>query len=320
MYNSEKSKIENKIPDTSSLVKKTDYNTKITEIEGKITDVSNLATKTALTTVKNEIPDVSSLVKKTDYDTKITEIEKNHDHDKYITAPEFSTLAADVFNARLARVNLVEKTNFDNTVSSLNNTIAVNKTKNESIENELKKLKTLDLSYSITKNRFEEDSTQNYLVFQSLNKYFKLIAYTDYISSWKSKGLSAETIKPPSTSDNSPTPAVSYYGTKTKIQFTGSCLKQPKISCTHGKIVNVYSVYELGASGSNNNEATLKNCLLGAVTLTKNTDIDKYGYLGYGIGFDRKSSFSFPGTEFCQNVLMFGADMSSSAHVDNKVI
>ena len=83
-------------------------------------------------------------MKKTDYNTIITEIESklnNHDHDKYITTPEFNNLAADVFNARLARVNLVVKTYFDNSVSILDNKIAANKTKNESIENEIKKPK-----------------------------------------------------------------------------------------------------------------------------------------------------------------------------------
>ena len=49
-------------------------------------------------------------------------------------------------------------------------------------------LKTLDLSYFIGKSHFEEDGTQNYLVFQPLNKYFKLIANTDYVSSLESKG------------------------------------------------------------------------------------------------------------------------------------
>ena len=131
------------------------------------------------------------------------------------------------------------------------------------------------MSYFIGKSDFEEDDTQNYLVFQPLNKYFKLIASTDYVSSWKSKGVSAETIKLPSTSDNSLTPAVSYYGTKTRVKFTGSCLKQPKISCTHGTIVNIYTVYELGASGSHIIDPTLKKCLFGAVTLTKNVDIEK---------------------------------------------
>ena len=65
-------------------------------------------------------------------------------------------------------------------------------------------------------------------------------------------------------------------------------------------------------------DPTLKNCLFVAVTLTKNAYIDKYGYSGYGIGFDRRSSFPFPGGGFCQNVIIFGVNMSSSAHVDNK--
>ena len=50
----------------------------------------------------------------------------------------------------------------------------------------------------------------------------------------------------------------------------------------------------------------------------KNADIEKYKYSGYGIGFDRRLSFSFPNGGFGQNVLIFGADMSSSIHIDNK--
>ena len=54
------------------------------------------------------------------------------------------------------------------------------------------------------------------------------------------------------------------------------------------------------------------------VTLTRNADIDKYGYSGYGIWFDRRGSFSFPGGGFGQNVLIYGVDMSFSTHIDNK--
>ena len=82
--------------------------------------------------------------------------------------------------------------------------------------------------------------------------------------------------------------------------------------------MNVYIVYELGASSSNVSYPTLKNCLFGAVTLRKNSDVEKYWYSGFGIGFDRRSTYSFPGGRFGQNVLIFGADMSSSAHIDNK--
>ena len=74
----------------------------------------------------------------------------------------------------------------------------------------------------------------------------------------------------------------------------------------------------MGASSSSDSNPTVKNCLFGSATLTKNADIAKYGYSGYGIGFGRRSSFLFPGGGFGQNVLIFGVDMSSSPHIDNK--
>ena len=86
---------------------------KLTELGNKIPEVSSLATKTALTAVENKIPSVSSLMRKTGYGTKVTEIEQklpNHNHSKYITTPEFNTLAAHVFNAGLAPANLITKT------------------------------------------------------------------------------------------------------------------------------------------------------------------------------------------------------------------
>ena len=101
-------------------------------MEGKIPSITGLATNLALTAVENEIPNVSSLVKKTDYDTKISEIENkvsDHNHDKYITTPEFNILAARVFNARLAKANVVTKTDFDAKLQSLNKKINSNKTK-----------------------------------------------------------------------------------------------------------------------------------------------------------------------------------------------
>ena len=110
---------------------------------------------------------------------------------------KFNTLAAGAFNVRLVQGNLVTKKDFDAKLSSLNKRVTSNKTRHLLVENELNKLKTFYLSYFIGKSHFEEDGTQNYLVFQPLNKYFKVIANTKYISSWQSKGLSNETIKPP---------------------------------------------------------------------------------------------------------------------------
>ena len=114
-------------------------------------------------------------------------------------------------------------------------------------------------------------------------------------------------------------PSINYVGNKIRVKINGSCLKQSnKLTYSHKTIVKIYIVYELGASTSNDNDPTLKNCLFGAVTLTKNADIEKYKYSGYGIGFDRRSSFSFPSGGFGQNVIIFGVDVSSLAHIDNK--
>ena len=89
---------------------------------------------------------------------KITEIENkltDHNHDKYITTPEFNTLAADIFNAILAQANLIAKTDFDGKLSSLNRKNAANKSKKLLVENELKKLKTFHSIYFIGKSHFE---------------------------------------------------------------------------------------------------------------------------------------------------------------------
>ena len=111
---------------------------------------------------------------------------------------------------------------------------------------------------------------------------------------------------------------IDYHGNKIRVKFTGSCLKQPKISYTHRTIVIIYIVYEPGTSGYNDNDPTLKNCLFGAATLTKSSENEKYGYSDYEIRFDRRLNFSFSGSGFGQNVLTFGADMSSSTHIDNR--
>ena len=185
------------------------------------------------------------------------------------------------------------------------------------VEKKLNKLKTFDSSYFIGKSHFEEYGVQNYLVFQQLNKYFKVLASTNYVSSWQSKGLPDETIKLPTTSDNILNRKVNYYGTKARLEFGGSCLKQDKTTFNHGKIVNIYIVYKLDKTYVKTHP-TLVNCLFGAVSITKNADIDKNKYSGYGIGFDRTGIYLLPDGSFGRNAVIFGVDMSLSAHIDNK--
>ena len=186
--------------DTSDFVLKTKHQTDKTELEKKIPDVTDFIKKTKLTESEKKIPGVSSLVKKTNYDTKISELEKklaDHNHDKYITTPEFNTLDSDVFNARLAQANLIAQIYFDAKLSNLNRKITASKSKHLFAENELKKLQTFDVSYFIGKIHFEEDGTQNCLVFQPMYRYFKRIAgvgNSNYIYYWQSKRFSDEKI------------------------------------------------------------------------------------------------------------------------------
>ena len=204
---------------------------------------------------------------------------------KYITTPEFHTLAARAFNARLAQANLGTKTDFNARLSS----------------------------YFIGKSHFEEDGTQNYLVFQPIYRYFNGVSGVgsgNYVYSWKSKGFSDENITAPTTSDYKLNPELTFFGTKTKLEFNGSCLKQDKITYYHGKVVNIYIVYEISWNINISNYPTLENCLLGAVSLTKNADIDKYKYSGYEIGFDRLGFYALPSGRTGRNVIIFGVDMS----------
>ena len=185
----------------------------------------------------------------------------------------------------------------------------------------MKKLETFESIYFRGKSHFEEAGTQNYLVFQPMYRYFKRVAGVgsgNYIYFQKSKGLSDESITAPTTTNYSLNPLLSDFDTKTRVEFKGSCLKQDKMTYDHRKIVNIYIVYEVSKNSNISSYPTLQNSLFGAVRLTKNADIDKYKYSGYGIGFDRYGFFSYPNCETGRNVIIFGVDMSPSTKIDNR--
>ena len=98
---------------------------------------------------------------------------------------------------------------------------------------------------------------------------------------------------------------------RVSIKFNGSFLNRFPSTIFHGEIVNVYIVYEITDNFNASYYPAVENCLFGPVKLTKNTDIDKYGYSGHGIGFDRKGFFSHPSGGTGRNVIIFGVDMSS---------
>ena len=63
---------------------------------------------------------------------------------------------------------------------------------------------------------------------------------------------------------------------------------------------------------------TLGNCLFGFIKLTNNADSDRYKYSGYGIRFDSLLEFSWTDGSLGKNVIIFGGDMNSPVHIDNK--
>ena len=157
---------------------------------------------------------------------------------------------------------------------------------------------------------------QNYLVFQPVYKYFEKTR--DKVSSWKSNGLSDETIISTTTSTDKSATKTIYDNARIKVRFNGDLLRQNQVTYNHGPVVNIYIVYETTPDTKTSN-ITLENCLFGAIEKTKNSDVDKYKYSGYGIGFDSRGSFPHPSKENGRNVIIFGADMSSSVHANNKV-
>ena len=228
-YNAKIKNIEDIIPDISSLATKTILNTKKDEVKNEIPSISGLATTFALTAVENKMLNVSNLIKKKNYDTKVNEIEikiTDHEYNKYLTL-EFDKLTKENFDARLAQSNLVTKTDFDNKLSNLNQIIVSNKGKHLVIENELKNLETFDLSYFRGSNHFEENDIQNYFIFQPIYRFFKTnSANNDTILSWRSKGLSDQSIKAWSTSSKFLNALLNHVGSKIRINFDGGCLKK----------------------------------------------------------------------------------------------
>ena len=210
--------IEDKIPHITNLAINAFLNAKINEAKGEIPNITNLANNTALAAVENKVPNVSSLVTKTDYNKTINEMEKkitDHDHDRYITTPEFNKLTSENFTARPKQANLVSKSDISNFVKK---TDFDNKLKDvKSNKNELNELskkvkaisaevltKDLIVKLSILNGAkyFSSGIFQNYLVFIPAKKYIKYFSGATRIESWRSNGMSEESIENITKSDS----------------------------------------------------------------------------------------------------------------------
>ena len=124
----------------------------------------------------------------------------------------------------------ISNANLDTTLATL-----AAKSESKAQKDKMIKLKMIDSS-------FEDDGTQNYLVFKATQILFKRFLILSIFSTWKCKRLSDESIKLPDTSNNNLATGLSYVGYKIRVRFNGSYFKQDKITFTHAKIVNIYIV------------------------------------------------------------------------------
>ena len=209
--NAKINEVKGKIPSITNLATTNALNAKLNEVWDKIPNIINLAPNTVLAAVGSKIPNVSNLVKKTDYNTQIGETKKkitDHNHDKYITIPEFNKLTAENLSLRLAQANLAGKNNIAALVNKINfDDKLKNVTSNKNELNELsKKVKNIppkglrkDLinKFSILNGAkyFSSRIFQNYLIFIPDKKYINNFNDTNHIYSWKSNGMPEESIQ-----------------------------------------------------------------------------------------------------------------------------
>ena len=125
--------------------------------------------------------------------------------------------------------------------------------------------------------------------------------------------MSEESIENITKSDSNFAPTFADHHLLPDLNFNAHCLIK-NISIPK-KLINLYISYTLGPQLRG---FTIDNCLFGSVKLTKNADPDKYSYSGYGIRFDTRGEYSLPYGSADENVIIFGVDMSSSVHIDNK--
>ena len=116
------------------------------------------------------------------------------------------------------------------------------------------------------------------------------------------------------TSNYNQAPSLAYDNVRIKLKLLGDLLKQDKITYNHGPIVNIHLVYRLSPSVTS--DIIPENCLFGPVKIIKILKINTYS--GYGIAFDSKGIFSHISGGYGENVIIFGTDLSSSVHANNR--
>ena len=238
-YDTKVVNLELKIPDVSGKLNTYDFNFKVSELENKIRsaeskpDITNLATKSSVTAVKNKIPDVKSFVKKTDYAIEIASTKND-----YVTKASLTSQLNNLKNQHIS--DKVKK--FDNKVKKNITDILTNKTSLEHSKSVIDDLKT-----KASFNRgFYCYNQQSYFLFEPKSKSFT--KNREAVNAWISTGIHNDSNNTDlfSVNDsNKNSPFLLNKNNRLGVTFNGNYMKQNKLGYAHGKIINLYIVYEL---------------------------------------------------------------------------
>ena len=330
------------------VVKKTDYNTKVTSIEAQIAGLTKNTVDNLGDITKLKAIDTNSFVLKTKFsadintlDDKIDDVEKN--------IPDISGLATKtslndyarksdyVSNAILtSQLNNLKSQHIATEVTGIDNKTKKNVNDILALKNELQQKE-----HDISENEIGISLNRGFFYYlQQSNSVYecKVGSFTfnnKNILKWESTGVlngtdyySMNSIK--NTKNEAP---ILKNDEKLYVYLKGSHFQQHNVLITtndhviNADVVNIYIVYKLDpiATSKDTTTFTIENSLFGAMQITKNADISRYKYKGYGICFDGRKEFThvrkrgnFSDTTDGRNVIIFGVDMSFSKHANNK--
>ena len=246
------------------------------------------------------------LKKKTDYATEITSIKNDYINNASLTS----------------QLNDLKSTHIADEVKKVDDKVKKNITDIVTTKNSLLHNKSVidDLEREASFNRgFYYYNQQSYFLFESKSKSFAKNGGD--IHAWISTGIhndsnNTDLFSVNNSNKNSPT--LLNKNSRLGVTFNRNYMKQNKLCYAHGKIVNLYIVYELKNRRIDSPDFTVQNGLFSAVKITKNANTSHYKCEGYGICFDDESSFSFGNRIDAKNVIIFGVNTRNSSHSTNK--
>ena len=248
------------------------------------------------------------MLKKTDYETEKTSIKND-----YVTKSALTSQLNDLKSKHIAdEVKKVDDKVKKNITDILN--------AKTSLEHNKSVIDDLEREASFNRG-FYYYTQQSYFLFESKSK--SCTRNGEAIHAWISTGIhndsnNTDLFSVNNSNNNSPT--LLNKNNRLGVTFNGNYMKQNKLGHSHGKIVNLYIVYELKNRRIDSPDFTVQNGLFGAVKITKNVNISHYKYEGYGICFDVESSFSFGNRIDAKNVIIFGVNNSNSSHSTKKTL